>query len=119
MTARPVVLALIDDLMFRSKLDAAAGQAGAEIIWIVAPEQLTAALAAPAWRMAIIDLGWLAGDPLDAARAIRRTTPQAPVIAYFPHVQAEQRRAALDAGCTDVLPRSAFVQRLPALLRQA
>lgn len=119
MTPDPSVLVVIDDLIFRSRLAAAAERAGVRAVWVRTAEQLAAALAAPSWRLAIVDLGWMAGDPCEAIRALRQAAPAAPVVAYYPHVQTQQRDAAVAAGCTDVMPRSAFVQRLPELLRRA
>lgn len=115
----PAVLVVIDDLIFRSKLAAAAEQAGTRVVWVGTADQLAASLAEPLWRLAIVDLGWAAGDPHDAIRALRQAAPDMPVVAYYPHVQTDQRDAAVAAGCADVMPRSAFVQRLPELLRKA
>jgi hypothetical protein len=39
-----------------------------------------------------------------------------PVTGFFSHVDHATRDAALAAGVDEVLPRSAFVSRLPALL---
>jgi CheY-like chemotaxis protein len=38
------------------------------------------------------------------------------IVGFFSHVHAERGRQARAAGCTDVLPRSAFVEELPGLL---
>jgi hypothetical protein len=42
-----------------------------------------------------------------------------PVVGFFSHVHVERAKAAREAGCTRVLPRSAFVEQLPALLALA
>ena len=42
-----------------------------------------------------------------------------PVVGFFSHVEAQRGRDAAQAGCTTVLPRSAFVQKLDALLAEA
>ena len=42
-----------------------------------------------------------------------------PIVGFFSHVEAERGREAARAGCTTVLPRSAFVQKLDALLAEA
>ena len=41
-----------------------------------------------------------------------------PILAFFSHVQVELRRAAQEAGCERVLPRSEFTATLPELLGQ-
>jgi len=40
------------------------------------------------------------------------------VVAYGSHVDAAGLKAARDAGCDVVLPRSAFVEQLPVKLRE-
>jgi hypothetical protein len=40
-------------------------------------------------------------------------------MAFFSHVQVELQRAAQEAGCDQILPRSQFTATLPQLLRQA
>src|SRR4051812_7729083 len=42
-----------------------------------------------------------------------------PVVGFFSHVEAQRGRDAAEAGCTIVLPRSAFVARLDRLLAEA
>ena len=113
------ILLVLDDLMFHSKLEAAAGQAGRPVQRIATAEELAAALASPAWPLVIVDLGWAGGDPIEAVRALRQAAPHGVIIGFYPHVQSGLREVALAAGCTEVLPRSAFVQRLPGLLRAA
>ena len=41
------------------------------------------------------------------------------VVGFFSHVHAERARDARAAGCTEALPRSAFVQQLDSILRGA
>jgi DNA-binding NarL/FixJ family response regulator len=40
-----------------------------------------------------------------------------PVVGFFSHVHAGRARNAKELGCSRVMPRSAFVQELPALLK--
>jgi hypothetical protein len=42
-----------------------------------------------------------------------------PVVGFFAHVQTELMQRARAAGFDEVLPRSAFVARLPDILRGA
>ena len=64
----------------------------------------------------LIDLNLSSGDALAMVRALRQADPGMPVIGYCSHVQDDLKSQALAAGCTAVLPRSAFVQQLPELL---
>ncbi|HWO93240.1 MAG TPA: hypothetical protein VNL92_00580, partial [Dehalococcoidia bacterium] len=48
--------------------------------------------------------------------AIVQAAGETPVVAFGRHTDAPALRAARQAGCAEVLPRSDFVTRLPALL---
>ena len=111
-----MVLAIVDDLIFRGKLEAAAAQLRAPLT-LAAKAEGTAP--APAWRRVLIDLNLSSGDPLAMVRAVRQAHPATPIIGYCSHVQEDLARQAVAAGCTAVLPRSAFVQQLPQLLDAA
>ena len=60
----------------------------------------------------LIDLNLSRGDSLAMIRTLRTAHPGTPVIGYCSHVQRDLQQQALEAGCTKVLPRSAFVQQL-------
>ncbi|HEX7009207.1 MAG TPA: hypothetical protein VF184_04445 [Phycisphaeraceae bacterium] len=65
--------------------------------------------------MVDLDLGPLALELLEQAK---RHNPDIPVIAYGSHVAKEVLGEARRRGADLVLPRSAFVARLPQLLQQ-
>ena len=46
-------------------------------------------------------------------------TAKIPIVGWYSHVEADLRRDAREAGVDEVLPRSAFVKRLAALLTEA
>ena len=109
-----VALAVVDDLLFQAKIEAAAAALGVEV-----RIAKTLAQAQAAWSDAgvvIVDLSLESDDPLEMIRALRGQRPTAPIIGYGSHVEAERLAQARAAGCTTVLPRSAFVQQLPRLL---
>ncbi|MBI2104921.1 MAG: hypothetical protein HYT90_05005 [Candidatus Omnitrophica bacterium] len=108
-----MILAIVDDLLFRGKLEAAAGQVGASLT-IAADAEAAARGTEPPQRV-LIDLN-LRGDALAMVRNLRAAYPAVPVVGYCSHVQQDLQRQALEAGCTTVLPRSAFVQQLGELL---
>ena len=64
----------------------------------------------------LIDLNVSGGDALAMIRTVRQAHPDLPVIGYCSHIQNDLHSQALEAGCTTVLPQSAFVQQLPELL---
>ena len=58
------------------------------------------------------------GDLIGLARALKAgdRVRAVPIVAYYSHVDEARREAARNAGVDQVLPRSAFTARLPALL---
>jgi DNA-binding NarL/FixJ family response regulator len=109
-----ILLAVVDDLVFQGKIEAAAGVRGVEMRIAKTLSQAQAAWADSA--VAVIDLSMASADPLEVVRALRAQHPDARIIGYGSHVQTELLAQARAAGCSLVLPRSAFVQQLPDLL---
>ena len=110
------LLAVVDDLFFRSRIEAAAARQGIPLCTVRAPDPLPAPPEGHAWHLVIIDLNRAADDGVRIVEDVRRALPAVPILGYYSHVQTELQAQALSAGCTTVLPRSAFVQRLPELL---
>ena len=88
------VAALVDDLLDRSRLSAAL-------------PDITFGRDAAALPVADVVLVDLAGHG-DALPALRAARPQARIVAFGPHVDAEALAAAEAAGADVVLPRSRF-----------
>ena len=106
-----MILAIVDDLMFRAKIESAATQLRVPIVF-----SRDASTAESSVSRVLIDLNLSQGDPLAIIREMRITHPRLSIVGYCSHVQQELQQQALEAGCTTVLPRSAFVQQLPQLL---
>lgn len=114
-TARPPVLAIIADLMFRSKIDDAARQAGVPLRVAKSPEQIDRHLANGIPVVVLVDLEMAESTTLLARL---RATPGAatvPVIGFAGHTNVEVIRAARADG-VQVMARSAFVDQLPTLM---
>jgi CheY-like chemotaxis protein len=111
-----MILCILDDLFFRSRIEAAATNVGASIAIAGTLVALQERLRQSGWRVAVLDLNAQAFDPIEALAEIHRIAPALPVLAFFSHVQVELRQRAREAGCAWVVPRSAFVQLLPRLL---
>ena len=110
-----MVLAIVEDLLFRSKLEAVAAQLGTPLT--IAADAGPALAPGSEWSRVLIDLNLSGGDAPAMVRALRAAHPGLPVIGYCSHVQRDVQDRAREAGCTTVLSRSAFVQQLPSLLR--
>ena len=114
------VVALVDDLMFLSRIREAARGHGLEVKAARTAGDTVAAARAGA-RLVIMDLDSPRLGAADALSALRADPALAglPVVGFFSHVEAQRGRDAAQAGCTTVLPRSVFVQKLDALLAEA
>jgi hypothetical protein len=104
------IAALVDDLFFSSKISETARQVGSEIVFCRSAEGVPA----DAGRICV-DLN---ANTFDAVAEIAKLKSMhlAPIVAFLSHVQIDLKRRAEEAGAREVIPRSAFVQRLPELL---
>jgi CheY-like chemotaxis protein len=113
------VIALVDDLLFLSRIREAARGAAVEVRSVRDAGDLAESVRAGG-RLVLVDadssrLPWEA-----AVRALRAAQEQrVPVVAFLSHVHADRAEAARAAGCTRVLARGAFVQELPRLIAAA
>lgn len=114
------VLIVVEDLLFRSRIEAAAAHLAVPVIAAADPaEVLQRGLETTPWSLALVDLDTHSEAALEAVRRLRERSPTQPIVGFCSHVDVELRQRGLEAGCSLVLPRSAFVQQLPALLQQA
>ena len=106
-----VVLVLVRDLMFSSRIAATARAADVPVTLLRDPAQLAAA--APDATRLIVDLN----QPGAIEAAAAWMAPQSrDVVGFVSHVDAETIARARAAGIERVLPRSRFVEVLPELL---
>jgi CheY-like chemotaxis protein len=114
----PVILAILDDLMFTSKVKAAAAHLGVPIAFARSSAAALAEMRNSPPKLVILDLNNPRTDPLGTVghmKADPRLTT-IPIVGYASHVQTDVIEAARKAGVDDVLARSAFTQRLPEIL---
>jgi CheY-like chemotaxis protein len=114
---RAAVVAMVDDLMFLSRIREAAKGGGIEVRTVRTAADLLAACRAGA-RMAIVDLDTPRLPVMEAVAAVAAEPALAAVhmVGFYSHVETERAREARAAGCRTVLPRSAFVRQLAELL---
>jgi PleD family two-component response regulator len=116
-----MVLAIVDDLMFSSKIRTAAAQLGVDIAFARSSAAALAAIRASAPALVILDLNNPRTDPLGTVAALKQDPATASIrtIGYASHVQTDVIDAARQAGVDEVLARSAFSARLPDILSAA
>lgn len=113
-----MVLAVLDDLLFTSKIRSVAAATGQPVIFVRRRDGVMTAVREHAPTVVIFDLD---REPLDAVgliQEIRARTDLAGLrlVAFASHVHADRIDAARRAGCDLVLARSGFVASLPAIV---
>jgi PleD family two-component response regulator len=113
-----MILAAVDDLMFASKIRAAAGPAGARVVFARSPDDLIAHARAERPSLVIFDLNSTRLQPLATLAALRADPSLADVrtIGFVSHVQTDAIKAAREAGIGEVLARSAFSKNVGEIL---
>ena len=116
--APALLLAIVDDLFVRSRIDAAAEVAGVEVRYVASFDDVQAAVGEREPRALLVGMAatrrpWpgivqqLKADP---------ATQGLYVLAFGPHKNLDLRAKALEAGADRVVANSAFTRLLPTLL---
>ena len=113
-----MVLALVDDLMFRSKIKFAATQAGVTVLFYGSKDGALSAMRTEAPALVILDLNSPRTDPIGIVTAMKSDPALAsvPTVGYVSHVDTATIDAARAAGVDDVLARSAFTVKLAEII---
>jgi CheY-like chemotaxis protein len=116
-----MILAVLDDLMFSSKIKTTATQLGIPLTFARSSATALAEMRKAAPSLVIFDLNNPRTDPLGIVEAMLADPDLAaiPTVGYVSHVDTAVINAARQAGVTDVLPRSAFAMQLPEILKRA
>ena len=112
-----MLLAAVRDLLFRSKIDAAARRLGVEVAF--APRDVPLSAVARERRPALLlaDLG----EPgvMDELRAILAERPASRVVGYLGHLRTDLRDEARGLGVEEVLTRGQLAASLDEVLSRA
>jgi CheY-like chemotaxis protein len=113
-----MVLAVVDDLMFTSKIKATAGQLGVEVAFARSSDAALAGMRTSSPALVILDLNNPRTDPLGTVAAMKKDPALAsiPTLGYVSHVQTDLIEAARAAGVDNVVARSAFAAQLAEIL---
>lgn len=109
------VLVAVPDLFFSTRIMSTAQQLGVEVV-ACAPSELAACARSAIPDVAIVDLH--AEGALEGVRALRAdpVIARVRVVGFYSHVDNALRAAAIEAGVTEPIPRSAFTARLSEIL---
>ena len=113
-----MILAVLDDLMFSSKIKTTASQLGLTVTFARSAEGALAEMSKTPPSLVILDLNNTRTNPLGIVATMKQDPAlrSVPTVGYASHVQVDVIKAAREAGVGEVLPRSAFTQRLADIL---
>ncbi len=110
------VIALINDLIFETKLRSSAKSLGVAVEVVKSTSALLSSIQKSKPSLVIIDLN-NAPEADAAIKSVLNRAPTSHVVAYVSHVDEELAESARRAGAHEVMPRSQFNQQLPQLLQ--
>ncbi len=113
-----MVLAVVDDLLFSSKIRAVANALGGRATFVRERAGILPGIRAHKPNLVIFDLDRDELDPIGAIREVRSQADLAHVrlVGFASHVHADRFAEAKAAGIDVALARSGFVAALPELL---
>jgi CheY-like chemotaxis protein len=113
-----VILAILDDLLFTSKIRATAKQLGATLAVAKSRDAALAEMRASGPALVILDLNNPRTDPLGVVAGMKADPALAAIqtVGFVSHVHTDLIDAARKAGVDVVMARSMFAERLPEIL---
>ena len=113
-----VIIAIVDDMFFESKIRAVAEAVGTEISFPRNKDALFQKAREAKPQLIIVDLHNQKIDPAALANELKSDDElrAIPLLGFFSHVQTELQRNAIAAGFDQVIPRSVFARDLSKIL---
>jgi len=117
------IFCFIEDLFFLAKIQETARKLGVKVEFVKGDKDSVAKLTdlpdAERPTLLVFDLNNLNAKPMTLIPKFKAKLKKATsIIGFLNHLQGELKAKALEAGCDTVMPRSAFSQSLPNLLRR-
>lgn len=113
-----MILCIVDDLMFSTKISGAAKQLGVELAFERAADKVLTRVRDERPDLVIFDLNSARLRPIDMIAAIKADPDlkSARTLGFVSHVRVDLIAAARQAGADEVLARSTFSERLGDIL---
>ena len=116
------IFAFVDDLFFLAKIQETARKLNVKVEFVKSEKDLLDHLKQNGEEkpsLIIFDLNNVAAKPLTLIPKLKTKLKKGTsIIGFLSHVQGDLKQKAHEVGCDMVLPRSAFSQNLPQLLRR-
>jgi len=119
--AQPKIFAFVDDLFFLAKIQETARKLNIKVEFVKSDKEILDQVgengeAKPS--LIIFDLNSANAKPQTIHKLKSKLKKQTSIIGFLSHLQGDLKLKAMEAGCDMVVPRSAFSQNLPQLLRR-
>jgi CheY-like chemotaxis protein len=113
-----IVISVVDDMFFASKIRAVAEAAGVEISSPRSQEAVVSKARETKPGLIVVDLHNQRIDPVALARELKADEELRGIklLGFFSHIQTELQRNAVAAGFDRVIPRSVFARELEQIL---
>jgi hypothetical protein len=113
----------IEDLFFIAKIQETARKLGVKVAFVKNEKDAIAALTAGAEEdrpgLIVFDLNNTNAKPLTLIPKLKAKLKRSTsIVGFLSHLQGDLKAKAVEAGCDTVMPRAAFSQNLPNLLRR-
>lgn len=117
------IFCFIEDLFFQAKIQETARKLGVKVEFVKGEKEtvtrLTDGAEADRPTLVVFDLNNLSAKPMTLIPKFKAKLKKATsIIGFLNHLQGDLKMKAIEAGCDTVMPRSAFSQSLPNLLRR-
>jgi CheY-like chemotaxis protein len=117
------IYCFIEDLFFLAKIQETARKLGIKVGFVKAEKEVVSKITASSEQdrpsLIVFDLNNANAKPLTLIPKIRTKLKKGTsIIGFLSHLQGDLKVKAIEAGCDMVMPRSAFSQNLPNLLRR-
>ena len=117
------IFCFIEDLFFVAKIQETARKLGVKVEFVKGDKEVVARIvdtpesARP--KLLVFDLNNASARPMTLIPKFKLKFKKATsIIGFLSHIQGDLKLKAVEAGCDTVMPRSAFSQSLPSLLRR-
>jgi len=121
-TANSRIFAFVDDLFFLAKIQETARKLNVKVEFVKTEKDLMEKIKQNGEEkpsLIIFDLNNVNAKPLTLIPKLKTKLKKGTsIIGFLSHVQGDLKQKAHEVGCDMVLPRSAFSQNLPQLLRR-
>ena len=116
------IFAFVDDLFFLAKIQETARKMNVKVEFVKTDKELQEKMGKNGVdkpSLIIFDLNNVGAKPLTMIPKLKAKLKKGTnIIGFVSHVQGDLKLKAQEAGCDMVVPRSAFSQNLPQLLRR-